>query len=114
MGEQADVTGQKCTSCSTITYPHHALCPTCGHDRFEPVSISGEGSVLTYTDLYALTLAYSQRYLRLAIVQLDNGLRATGHLLDPDPQIGKRVKTQIGVVRETEGHKTYGLQFVPL
>jgi len=109
-----DVTGYKCRSCSTVAYPQHALCPTCGHDGFDPVSITGEGSVLTYTDLYALTLAYTQRYLRLAIVQLDSGLRATGHLLDPDPQLGKRIRTQIGVVREVDGRKIYGLQFVPV
>ena len=110
---QAVVTGSRCKSCSTVSYPQHALCPVCGHDSFDPVPLAGEGSVLTYTDLYALTLAYAQRYLRLAIVQLDGGLRVTGQLLDPDPQMGKRVRTKIGVVRETEGHKAYGLQFVP-
>ncbi|MBN1858942.1 hypothetical protein JW848_07035 [Candidatus Bipolaricaulota bacterium] len=114
MADQRSVSGHRCRSCSTVTYPQHALCPTCGHDVFDAVPVSGEGCVLTYTDLYALTLAYTQRYLRLAIVQLDSGLRATGHLLDSDPQVGKRIKVQIGVVREAEGVKLYGLQFVPI
>jgi len=110
----AIVTGSRCRSCSTVSYPQHALCPVCGHDGFDPVPIAGAGNVLTYTDLYALSLAYAQRYLRLAIVQLDGGLRVTGQLLDPDPQMGKRVKTKIGVIRESEGGKVYGLQFVPV
>jgi hypothetical protein len=42
-----------------------------------------------------------------------SGIRATGHLLDDDPQIGKRVKVEIGVVRRHAGEETYGLVFVP-
>ena len=70
--------------------------------------------MLTYTDVYALPLDYVQRYLRLAIVELDSGLRATGQLLDDDPKIGKRVKTTVGVVRQSGGRKIHGLQFVPV
>ena len=54
MADKRDVSGFKCRSCATVAYPQHALCPTCGHDAFDPVPITGEGSVLTYTDLYAL------------------------------------------------------------
>jgi uncharacterized OB-fold protein len=49
-----------------------------------------------------------------SIVELDDGTRATGQLLDDDPQLGKRIKTVIGVVRESSGKKIHGLQFVPV
>ena len=108
------VYGARCNNCGHEVYPAHATCPQCGGHDFTPIEISGEGKVLTYTDVYALPLDYALRYLRLAIVELDNGLRATGQLLDDDPTIGKRVRTTVGVVRESGGRKIYGLQFVPM
>jgi len=108
------VYGARCKDCGKETYPAHARCPECGSERLDPIEITGEGKVLTYTDLYALPLDYEQRYLRLAIVELDSGLRATGQLMDDKPKIGKRVKTTIGVVRQSGDRKTHGLQFVPL
>jgi uncharacterized OB-fold protein len=77
------------------------------------MDIAGEGTVLSYTDVYALAIDYDVRYLRLAIVELDGGVRATGQLLDEAPKLGKRVRATVGVVRETGGKATYGLQFVP-
>ena len=108
------VYGARCKDCSKETYPAHARCPECGSEALESIEITGEGKVLTYTDLYALPLDYEQRYLRLAIVELDSGLRATGQLMDDKPKIGKRVKTRIGVVRQSGDRKIHGLQFVPV
>lgn len=108
------VCGVRCKACGKESYPAHAICPGCGGDDFEPFEIAGEGKVLTYTDVYALPLDYVQRYLRLAIVELDSGVRATGQLLDDDPKIGKRVKTIIGIVRQSGDRKIHGLQFVPV
>jgi len=108
------VYGVRCKACGRPSYPAHAVCPACGKTDFEPFEIRGEGKVATYTDVYALSLDYVQRYLRLGIVELDSGVRATGHLLDDAPQIGKRVKVQIGVVRRHGDEETDGLQFVPV
>ncbi len=107
------VYGFRCTACGTTNYPKHVVCPKCRGEAFEPVEIAGEGVVLTYTDVYALAIDYETRYLRLAIVELDGGLRVTGQLLDERPKVGKRVRSTIGVVRETAGRPIYGLQFVP-
>jgi uncharacterized OB-fold protein len=111
MGDQ--VTGAKCTSCGTVNYPKRPVCAKCRNESFESVAIGGEGKVLTYTDVYALAIDYETRYLRLAIVELDDGVRVTGQLLDEEPALGKRVKTVIGVVREPGDKPIYGLQFVP-
>lgn len=108
------VYGARCSACGNESYPAHAVCPKCGGLTFEPFEVTGEGTVLTYTDVYALPLDYVVRYLRLAIVELDGGLRATGQLLDEAPKIGKRVRTKIGVVRTSDGRKIHGLQFVPI
>ena len=103
----------RCKTCGQVSYPKHTICPKCRGETFEPQEITGEGSVLTYTDVYALAIDYETRYLRLAIVELDGGMRVTGQLLDDSPSLGKRVRTTIGVVRETAGTSIYGLQFVP-
>ena len=104
--------GAKCTSCGTVNYPSRPVCRVCRNVTFEPVEIGGEGRVLTYTDVYALAIDYETRYLRLAIVELDDGIRVTGQLLDDDPKLGKRVRSTIGVVREPGGKPAMGLQFV--
>ena len=108
-----EVTGAKCTSCGAVSYPKRAVCPNCRNEAFEEIAIGGEGKLLTYTDVYALAIDFETRYLRLAIVELDDGIRATGQLLDDDPKLGKRVKTTIGVVREPGDKPIMGLQFVP-
>jgi uncharacterized OB-fold protein len=102
----------RCTSCGTTTHPEHSICGSCGGDRFESIPIEGEGTVLTYTDLYALAIDFEQRYLRLAMVEMDSGLRATGQLLIDDPKLGARVRATVGVVRKIGERKIYGLQFV--
>lgn len=107
------VSAFRCKTCGQVSYPKHAICPKCRGETFEPQEIAGEGVVLTYTDAYALAIDYEVRFLRLAIVELDGGIRATGQLLDDSPRIGKRVRTTIGVVRETAGKAIHGLQFVP-
>lgn len=107
------VYGAKCTACGAVSYPKHLVCPKCRGESFQPTEIAGEGTVLSYTDVYALAIDYEVRFLRLAIVELDGGVRATGQLLDETPKLGKRVRTTVGVVRETGGKPIYGLQFVP-
>jgi uncharacterized OB-fold protein len=108
------VYGAKCTSCGTVNYPQRFVCSKCRNETFEPIVIEGEGEVLTFTDVYALAIDYETRYLRLAIVRLDSGVRVTGQLVDDEPELGKRVKTTIGVVRVQGGREIHGLQFVPI
>jgi len=110
----AKVLGAKCTSCGVVSYPVRSVCPNCKSESFEDVEIGGKGKVLTYTDVYALAIDYETRYLRLAIVELADGQRVTGQLLDDDPKLGKAVETTIGVVRVQGGKEIRGLQFLPV
>jgi len=108
------VLASRCTACGAVSYPQHCLCPSCGGERFEPTPVEGEGTVVSYTDLYALAIDFEQRFLRLAMVELDSGVRATGQLLHETPAIGTRVKATVGVVRRQGETKIHGLQFVPV
>jgi uncharacterized OB-fold protein len=106
------VLASRCTACGAVQYPSRCLCASCGGDGFTSIPVEGEGTVLSYTDLYALAIDFEQRYLRLAIVELDSGVRATGQLLLDAPSIGARVRATLGVVRIQGATKRLGLQFV--
>jgi len=106
------VVGMKCDSCGTVSYPRHMVCPNCRSEKTSSIAIQGEGKVLTFSDVYALAIDYETRYLRLAMVELDGGTRATGQLLVDEPKLGMRVRTVLGTVRERGETAIQGLQFV--
>jgi hypothetical protein len=108
------VYGVRCKTCGKLSYPAHCVCPKCGGTEFEPFEVTGEGTVVTFTDVYALAIDYVERYLRLAIVEMDSGVRATGHLVDEAPRTGKRVRATVGVVRCRGGEEIHGLRFLPV
>ena len=106
------VNAAKCKKCGKLSYPTHFYCPDCGGMEFDSVSIEGEGTLLTYTRAYALPLDYDDLYLGLCIVQLDQGIRATGQLQIEEPEIGMRVRAEVKPVRDVDGRDVYGLTFV--
>ena len=78
------VLAARCKGCGKLAYPTHFYCPDCGKTEFEGVPVEGEGTLVTFTRAYALSLDYTQRYLPLGIVELDQGIRATGQLDIPE------------------------------
>ena len=107
----ARVEAARCRSCGKLSYPTHFVCPSCRGTGFDPVPIEGEGTLLTWTRVYALPLDYDDLYITLGIVELDMGVRATGRLAIPAPRVGARVRAGIGKVRETAGKDISGLVF---
>ena len=109
-----NVEAAKCRKCGKLSYPTHYYCPSCGERKFDPVPVEGEGTLLTWTKVYALPLDYSDLYITLGIVEMDMGIRATGRLEIAEPKIGARVKSHVGKVRETSGTDITGLIFTPV
>ncbi len=105
------VDAARCRSCGRLSYPTHFYCPACHCRDFDPVPIEGEGTLLTWTRVYALPLDYAQLYLTLGIVELDMGVRAMGRLDIDEPVTGARVRATVGVVREIGGREVEGLVF---
>ena len=106
-----EIWAARCTACQSLSYPTHFYCPSCGATAFEPVAIAGEGTLVTWTRAYALSLDYEQRYLTFGIVKLDMGISALGQLAVAEPRTGMRVRADVGKVRETEGSDIHGLVF---
>jgi uncharacterized OB-fold protein len=117
----AEVYAHRCPKCKTLYYPVPMICSKC-HNRRDPsgvlfsawdkVPLSGlKGKLLTWTRLYALPTGYTDRYLLFGIVELKNGLRASGRLLTQEPEIGMEVVAKVGIVREKIGEDVYGFMF---
>jgi len=105
------VNAVKCVACGKISYPMHFHCPKCGATKFEESPIEGTGRLLTWTRAYALALDYEALYITLGIIEMDNGVRATGQLDIPEPASGMRVRASVGPVRNVDGKVTNGLRF---
>ncbi len=108
---KTQVFAARCESCDRLHYPTHYYCPGCGGTEFSPVPIEGEGTLVTFTRAYALSLDYTQLFLTLGIVELDQGIRATGQIDCPQVKTGMRVRVETGPVRDIEGSEVGGLIF---
>jgi uncharacterized OB-fold protein len=116
-----EVYAHKCPECGTLYYPVPMICRHCSARRdpsgvfyssWEKVPLSGlKGKLLTWTRVYALPVGFNDRYLLFGIVELENGLRASGRLLFEDPKIGMKVVAKAGIVREKVGQDVFGFMF---
>jgi uncharacterized OB-fold protein len=103
--------------CGKVYYPPRKVC---GEDReFETVVMPRDGNVITYTVIHVPPSGFEdQSPYALALVELDNGVRVMGQVVDCDPdevEIGMAVRSEFRRISE-EGHGgilRYGHKFVP-
>lgn len=107
----ADIEAFACRACGTKTYPRHARCPSCGAREFDPVPIAGTAKLLTFTRVHMLSLAFTERFITLGIVEYDDGLRALGRISVDEPRIGMDLEAELGTVRMEDGEEIKGLCF---
>ena len=87
---------QRCRACAThLFYPRY-LCTACGSDDLEWVTVSGRGTVFTYTIARRPTHPGFDDLVPyvIAVVELDEGPKLTTNIVDADPAelaIGMRV-----------------------
>jgi uncharacterized OB-fold protein len=118
---EAEVYARKCPECGTLHYPVPMLCRNCGARRdpsgvlfpkWEKVGLAGQkAKLLTWTRLFALPVGFDERYLLFGIVELENGLRASGRLMVDQPRIGMELVAKVGFVREKLNKDVYGFMF---
>jgi len=118
--EQQEVYAYKCPECGTLDYPAPMICKVCSARRdpsgvifsaWEQVPLSGKCKLLGWTRVYALPEGFDVKYLLFAVVEFENGLRASGRLLVDDPQTGMELTAKVGVVKEKVGEDVYGFMF---
>ena len=116
--ERYKLIGNTCTTCNANFFPPRAVCPTCRRKgKIKPFEFSGNGKIYSFTEIHAAPAGFENQvpYV-MAIVELDEGTRCTGQIVDAtkdDLKIGDPVE---GTFRkllsdDPEGPIHYGFKF---
>ncbi len=109
----------KCKNCGFVAFPPRQICPRCHSRAFETIILADAGKVVTYTVIRVPPHPFSdQAPYAVGIVELDDGVRVTGQIVDcafEDLKIGQRVKIEFRKIYEEgeAGVIYYGYKFVP-
>lgn len=109
----------KCKACGFIAFPPRLVCPACQAREFETIRLADSGKILTYTIIRVPPQPFiDQAPYAVGIVELDDGVRLTGQIVDCDFEelkIGQRVKIEFRKVYQDgeSGVIYYGYKFVP-
>ena len=109
----------KCKNCGFVAFPPRLVCPRCQSRVFETIILADAGKIITYTIIRVPPQPFSdQAPYAVGIIELDDGVRLTGQIVDcafEELKVGQRVKVEFRkVYQEGEaGVIYYGYKFVP-
>lgn len=104
----------KCISCGELHHPKHYVCRKCGSRQFEEIVLEGEVELVTYTKVYNLPEGYMKPFISFGIVKFPNGLCISGQIDSDNLEIGMKLQTSVGVIKEGIGKDYYGFIFKPI
>lgn len=110
---------QKCKKCGMVLFPPRLICPECKGREFEDTKLAEKGKILTYTIIRVPPHQFvDQAPFAVGIVELDDGVKLTGQIVDcdfEDLKIGHRVKIEFRKIYDEgeAGILCYGYKFVP-
>ena len=98
------LTGIRCGACGALAIPPRMLCPECGARRWEPVPLSGEGTIASYTIIRIAPRGHADEApYAIAAVRLNEGVSLLGRVVDipfDALKIGLRVRFRPIVVKD--------------
>lgn len=109
----------KCTKCGAIALPPRLVCAECGGREFETVTLSGRGTLQTFTIIRIPPEGFGdQAPYAIGIVELEEGVRLMAQITDCDVEqlgVGDKLVTKFRRIREEglTGVIMYGYKFVP-
>lgn len=115
--------GIKCNSCGKNYFPPRAICPICHRKsvgKIEPLKFKGEGAIFSFSEVHeGIDERATLKPYFVAMVELDEGPKITGQVIDCDAcdlKIGARVRTVLRKLSEegSAGVIHYGYKFVPV
>ncbi|MGP6220388.1 Zn-ribbon domain-containing OB-fold protein [Caldiplasma sukawensis] len=115
------LTGRKCGNCERIFFPPRDVCPFCHREslgRMEPVELSGEGTIVSFTVVHEVSPAFiRQRPYVLALIKSVEGPVILGQIVDCDEKdlkIGRKVKKVFRKLGQdgSSGIIHYGYKFI--
>jgi hypothetical protein len=112
--------GVECKKCGRKYIGRRLVCPSCGSRELEAVKLSRRGKIYSYTVVRTPPRGRENYgpYI-LAIIELDDGVRVMGEVVDIDPsevKIGMPVEVVFRKIGEESkaGIIYYGYKFRPL
>ncbi len=77
------LTGIRCARCGELALPPREFCPACHERAWEPVQLSGDGTIASYTVIrVAPTRHAAEAPYAVAVVKLTEGVSLFGRIVD--------------------------------
>lgn len=94
--EKGKIYTTKCKKCKKLNFPPVIDCGVCGSSEVEWVELSGEGRIMTYTQIFAKPASFSQEPPYITIIaKLKEGVKVLAWLTGvkiEEVRVGKKVK----------------------
>ncbi len=80
---EGQLTVVRCGGCGALAVPPKQFCPACAQRRWEPVPLSGEGTIASYTIIRVAPRAHAADVpYAIAAVQMKEGVSLLGRVVD--------------------------------
>ena len=80
---EGQLTAIRCGGCGTLAVPPKEFCPACSQRQWEPVALSGEGMIASYTIIRVAPRAHAADVpYAIAAVQMKEGVSMLGRVVD--------------------------------
>jgi len=113
------LTGYECASCGKKYFEKKGMCP-CGSTEFNEFEFSGKGKIIAFTKIYSPAESFQEQApFNVGIIELEEGARITGQIVDCDFEelkIGLEVEAVFRKVYKSgnKGVIHYGTKFRPI
>ncbi|MCK5024851.1 MAG: Zn-ribbon domain-containing OB-fold protein [Thermoplasmata archaeon] len=112
--------GKKCGICQKVYFPARDMCPKCRREsmgKMEKIQLTGKGKVISYSTVHDGLPAFQMQVpYTIAIIELEEGARITGQIVDCKPDsidLGSKVESVFRKLGEEgkSGVIHYGYKF---
>jgi len=110
----SELVAYKCQACGHVSYPAHARCLNCKGREFVEIPVSGECTLLTFSEVRSLPWGIDERSRILGVAEFAEGFRAMGWVQAPTANAGLKLRASLHPVRTIAGSQVRGLVFTPI
>ena len=80
---EGQLTAVRCSGCGALAVPPKEFCPSCSQRRWEPVPLSGEGTIASFTIIRVAPRGHASEVpYAIAAVQMKEGVSMLGRVVD--------------------------------
>ncbi|RLF45866.1 transcriptional regulator [Thermococci archaeon] len=96
--ERGKLIGNKCNNCGQIMLPPRKFCLKCGKSNLEEIELTGKGKIDVFTVIHVPPPFMKDKapYV-VAIVEMDEGPKIMGRLIDINPEEPEKIKSGMKV-----------------